>query len=110
MRKIRDVDAHIVWYWSDSSTSQTEPEEDASCNPGDLFVRKDESGRIRVWMQVLEGGWKRIQPGGWHPTLPGYLLRILPNGEPRWITKKTATTYRGREKRQANVVSTPNCL
>lgn len=104
-RKMRDVDAYVVWYLSQgpeplSSTPSI------SANPGDLFIhRRTAEEGAQFWVVGKSGTWDVITVGGEHPLLSAYRLHILANGDPGWVTRKTATTYRGRQKRQANVVS-----
>lgn len=105
-RKIRGVEAHVVWYLSQGIKPLLQPNGSIECSPGDLFVhRSAEDGATRIWVRNVEETWAIIHHGGSHPVMPLYRLRMLATGEPRWITRKTETTYRGREKRQPSTVS-----
>lgn len=110
-RKIRDMDAHYVWFLSVASGPLSYPGGDFSSSAGDLFVRREgPGGTSQYWIKNCNNSWDRIYPGETHPStsMSSYRLHILGNGEPRWVTKKTATTYRGREKR--NGVDVRNLL
>lgn len=43
--------------------------------------------------------WQVVDEGHPHPQLDGYVLRVLDNAEPRWVTQETWRTYVGRWKR-----------
>lgn len=103
---MRDVDAYIVWYLSEGSEPLPYPCPAVVANVGDLFIHRQAQDEVgHLWVVGSSGTWDDIDIGGQHPLLSGYRLHLLANGHPGWVTKKTATTYRGRQKRQANVVS-----
>lgn len=105
-RKMRDVDAYIVWYLSEGLEPLPYPHSSIVANPGDLFIHRRSCDEVeKIWVMGKDGLWDEIVIGGKHPLLSGYRLHLLANRDPGWVTKKTATTYRGRQKRQANVVS-----
>lgn len=103
-RKIRDIDAYIVWYLSTGIGHISYPSQ-SSADPGDLYLHREKGGNTQIWLRTLDLQWKPTNAGDSHPCLTGYRLHMLFSGEPRWVTKKTVTTYRGREKRQTSVVS-----
>lgn len=103
-RKIRDIDAYIVWYLSTGIERIAHPSQ-SSADPGDLYLHREQGGDVQIWLRTLDLRWKPTNVGDSHPFLTGYRLHMLLSGEPRWVTKKTVTTYRGREKRQVSVVS-----
>lgn len=105
-RKMRDVDAYVVWYLSEGPEPLSRPHSSTGANPGDLFIHRPVRGEEgQIWVVGKDGIWGKIAIGGKHPLLSGYRLHLLANRDPGWVTKKTATTYRGRQKRQANAVS-----
>lgn len=104
-RKMRDVDTFVVWYLSEGPEPLSHFEPSIAANPGDLFIHRRGDKEEQIWVVGESGTWSEIVIGGKHPLLSEYRLHLLANGDPGWVTKKTATTYRGRQKRQANAVS-----
>ena len=98
--KIRDYNASVRWFPSEGSFQLDQPvQSDMDSEPaevGDLFVHQW-SGGTQVWMWDANACWKSVNPGDPHPTLTKHRLQLLTKGEPRWVTKKTQTTYRSRK-------------
>ena len=65
---------------------------------GSLYVHKTPDGQEN-WIRVNDGLWESVQAAHPHPFLKGYVLSFLSNGEPRWVTKESLRTYKGREKK-----------
>ena len=65
----------------------------------DIYVHQDQSkGVFQVW--VWSGDrWTDAQVDTCHPVLSGYHLKLLPNGDPSWVTRKTMITDQGRAKK-----------
>lgn len=102
-RKIRAINTRYIWFLSMGSEALTKPSDDIQAEPGDLFVHMFKT-KEQIWIKANGRGWEMIVPGDPHPTMPAYRLHVLDNGEPRWITRKTATTYRGRQRRHMDEV------
>ncbi|KAJ3502714.1 hypothetical protein NLJ89_g8760 [Agrocybe chaxingu] len=95
--KIRDLDAWVKWFPSTGGCQlhQPLPCED-QVEHGDLYVHKWAAG-TQLWMWNANGQWENVEIGHPHPTLPRHRLLLLATGEPRWVTKKTQTTYKSRK-------------
>jgi hypothetical protein len=92
--KIRGLDYFMRWYKAENSTSGPP---DLSARTGDLFLHQnDNASGLRFWIWDT-GRWIEVVSGHQHPLFPDRVLHILPQGEPRWITRKTMTTYKGRK-------------
>ena len=68
-------------------------------SPADIYVHQDQSkGVFQIW--VWSGDrWTDAQVDTCHPVLSGYHLKLLHNGDPSWVTRKTMITDQGRAKK-----------
>ncbi|KAH9939150.1 hypothetical protein B0H21DRAFT_50140 [Amylocystis lapponica] len=98
--KIRNLDEAIVWWASQGNSSILGPSAAVEAASGDLYVHKQGDGRVQVWIWSPSEDWQPVTAGHAHPALPGYVLRVLKNGEPRWITRHTMRTYLGRDRKR----------
>lgn len=97
--KIRGVDLQLVWYESVGSTPLNCPEP-CPADPGTLFVHKHrESLEPQIWVMGMDASWISAIVGDSHPLLSKHRLHVSASGLPRWVTRKTVTTYMGRKKR-----------
>ena len=94
--KIRDHDAFVWWFESKGDGKLVRPTAPGEGNLGDLYVHQW-AGGVQCWMWDLGVGWIRAEVGHAHPTLAQHRLHILDNAEPRWVTRKTHTTYGSRK-------------
>ncbi|KAH9914048.1 uncharacterized protein B0H18DRAFT_1125856 [Fomitopsis serialis] len=87
------------WYLSSGAKLMEAPPDKLAAQEGSIYVhdRGDEDQQIWLW---TDGHWVVASPGCAHPFLSDYRLRLPPNGEPRWVTAKTITTYQGRQKKR----------
>ncbi|KAH7920022.1 hypothetical protein BV22DRAFT_1050657 [Leucogyrophana mollusca] len=53
---------------------------------------------VQSWIWNDDHEWESVDEGACHPVLPNRRLWLQTREEPSWITRKTATTYRGRGK------------
>ena len=60
---------------------------------------------MQLWLRDCSQAWVPVDALHPHPYMPDYVLYILHNHEPRWVTKDTVRTYRGREKKRAFAVT-----
>ena len=72
-----------------------------SLNPGDLYVHTATGDRRQIWLRTADGRWSAVQLHHPHPYLSGYVLNVLSNGEPSWVTAETIRTYASRVKKRA---------
>lgn len=63
---------------------------------GHIFVHKYSSKPdVQTWNGT---SWSSITTGCQHPSLTNYKFNVLHNGEPSWITRKSAMTYQSKRK------------
>ncbi|KAI6146706.1 hypothetical protein BKA82DRAFT_4015550 [Pisolithus tinctorius] len=71
----------------------------------DLYVHHNQTeGAFQVWIRS-ETGWIKAAVDTHHPTLSDYRLKLLDNGEPSWVLRKTMVTDRGRAKRKQEALT-----
>ncbi|KAI6140515.1 hypothetical protein BKA82DRAFT_4019323 [Pisolithus tinctorius] len=71
----------------------------------DLYVHHNQTERaFQVWIRS-ETGWIKAAVDTHHPTLSDYRLKLLDNGEPSWVLRKTMVTDRGRAKRKQEALT-----
>jgi hypothetical protein len=94
-RKVRGTDQFMCWY-EVARTSEEPPSLPAKT--GDLFLERcGDASELRVWLWESDR-WNKIASEHPHPLLPNRVLYINPSGDPRWVTRKTLTTYRSRKR------------
>lgn len=96
---IRSRPEKVVWYASEGSPLLVVPVAPTLAEVGDVYVHKSE-GEVQVWLRIDDGTWQPVGERHPHPRLKGHVLRLLDNGDPRWVTKDTFRTYLGRRKKQ----------
>jgi len=64
---------------------------------GDLFVQKNRTGEMRIWLWNNDQWHLDIRDGCVHPTLGDYQLNVRTGSDPTWVTRKTRVTYIGKE-------------
>ncbi|KAH9931492.1 uncharacterized protein B0H18DRAFT_989616 [Fomitopsis serialis] len=97
---IRSRPEKVRWYPASGPRLVDVPVAPAIASVGDLFINYFGDGQIQVWLRRDPPSWTKVNDSHPHPTIEGYVLRILDNGEPRWVTKETYRTYLGRDKKQ----------
>lgn len=98
---IRGLKDKTVWFSSRGEELLTVPTAVPSpqLRLGDLFVHVSTGNRKQVWLWDAER-WIPTELHHPHPYLRGYVLNILANGEPSWVTKDTIRTYMSRVKKR----------
>ncbi|KAI0058916.1 hypothetical protein BV25DRAFT_1840599, partial [Artomyces pyxidatus] len=88
------------WYASSGVHPLSQPPQCTGTEVGHLFVHVvGQNEDVQIWMWDETKAWTRISRGH----ILGHRLWIRPDGAPRWVTRKTATTYDGREKKKGKV-------
>lgn len=98
---IRSRPEKIIWYASEGPPLDAVPVAPTLAEVGDVYVHKSE-GDVQVWLRIENGRWLPVSERHPHPRLKDYVLRLLDNGDPRWVTKDTFRTYLGRRKKQSS--------
>ncbi|KAH9920704.1 uncharacterized protein B0H18DRAFT_1121796 [Fomitopsis serialis] len=90
----------VCWYQSSGAKLIAAPPDKPAAQEGSLYIhdRGDKEDQ-QIWLWT-NGKWVAVSPNCAHPTLSDYRLKLTPNGEPRWVTAKTITTYEGRQKKR----------
>lgn len=98
---IRGLKDKTVWFSSRGDQLLTIPiaVPSSQLRLGDLFVHVATGNRKQVWLWNADR-WVPIELHDPHPYLRGYVLNVLANGEPSWVTKDTIRTYIGRIKKR----------
>ncbi|KAI9070015.1 hypothetical protein FKP32DRAFT_1586433 [Trametes sanguinea] len=102
---IRSRNEKIVWFSSSGDAPLQAPPSVSASRYCDLYVHSVAGGSVQVWLCDESGTWNPVQMFHPHPYLRGHVLNILPNHEPRWVTKDTARTYKARAKKRVRDVS-----
>jgi hypothetical protein len=109
-RKVRGLAQITRWFESTDDTALSSPPRIPHVQVGDLFVHHAIGEQSQIWLwDATESNWLNVTVGHPHPSLFNYRLSIKASGEPRWVTRKTASTYKGRGKK-AKLGVYPNCL
>ncbi|OBZ70787.1 hypothetical protein A0H81_09431 [Grifola frondosa] len=103
---IRGRGEKIVWYLSNGDSPLSVPPT-VLAQSGELFLHNYNHNSRQIWIRTPSLDWTLIDEGYPHPDLDEYVLH-LSNGEPRWVTKETMRTYKGREKKRERNISTPS--
>lgn len=95
-RKICNLDLIMFWFVSDGPEPINE-----LLRPGlrfaDLYLHLHGALEVQIWIWNGNGTWEMIEQGYVHPQLPDCWLWLPSRDEPSWITRKTASTYKGRQ-------------
>ncbi|KAH9914571.1 uncharacterized protein B0H18DRAFT_125385 [Fomitopsis serialis] len=95
---IRSRAEKVVWFASEGPPLTAVALPPTIANVGDVYVHKT-LGSVQIWLRAASGTWLPIAEQHPHPIITGYVLRLLENGDPRWVTKETFRTYVGRQKK-----------
>jgi hypothetical protein len=98
--KIRGLDQVVHWFDSHGCEPLLTP---PPCEPlecGDLYIHQSLSAPTarQMWIWSAKRCWEDARENQVHPFLPMHRLWLGANGEPRWVTQKTVSTYKGRGK------------
>ncbi|EPS97775.1 hypothetical protein FOMPIDRAFT_1018172 [Fomitopsis schrenkii] len=90
----------VRWYSSHGKPLEDVPVPPSLALCGDLYVHRSGTD-VAMWLRIDSESpmWQPVDEGRPHPHMDGYVLRLLDNGEPRWVTQETWRTYVGRWKR-----------
>ncbi|KAI6014316.1 hypothetical protein EDC04DRAFT_2609058 [Pisolithus marmoratus] len=98
-QKIRNLDTVVGCYSTSHELLLPHPPPCPHAKSGDLYIhRYDGNRRIQIWVRD-EGCWiADVADGHHHPVLSGYRLYVTDGLGPTWVTKKTRSTYKGRDR------------
>ncbi|KAG2747837.1 hypothetical protein P692DRAFT_20688065, partial [Suillus brevipes Sb2] len=98
--KIRGLDQIMHWFDSRGCEPLLVPLPYESLECGDLYIHQSFStpNTRQIWIWSAQGSWEAAQENQGHPLLPMHRLWFGTTGEPRWVTQKTISTYKGRLK------------
>ncbi len=85
-----------VWFSSAAVNALEVPPDLREAKVTDLYVHQCGNGTKQVWLLDANRSWLSIDLLHPHPHLEGYMLNLLNNGEPSWVTRETVRTYQGR--------------
>ncbi|KAG2140878.1 hypothetical protein BD769DRAFT_1662806 [Suillus cothurnatus] len=102
--KIRGLDQVMHWYDSRGCEPMLSPPPCESLECGDLYIHQTLSTPTtrQMWIWSAQQGWEDAEENQVHPLLPMHRLWFGATGEPRWVTQKTISTYKGRLKVSAS--------
>ena len=91
----------LIWFSSQSTDLLASPMSTpgTTLQNGNLYVHTASGERRQVWIWE-NGKWSDVEIYHPHPHLTGYVLNLLSNGEPSWVTMETIRTYKGRAKKR----------
>ena len=96
--KLRGVDSTVGRYMYEGDKPLSRPPSGLHAMLGDLFVQKHSTGDIKIWLWNNDQWLPDIRDGCVHPTLVDYRLNVRAGSDPTWVTRKTRTTYIGKER------------
>lgn len=96
--KIRGVDHHFVIFHSSGDQQLQAPAPELFSRPGDVYLHQH-GPTTQLWVRET-CNWVPGGPAHQHPFLQDHRLHFVSPDQPRWVHKKTLTTYRGREKKK----------
>ncbi|KAI0054402.1 hypothetical protein BV25DRAFT_1922716 [Artomyces pyxidatus] len=103
--KIRGKEERLRWYETSGGHKILRPPTELEpVEVGDIFIHKvtnNHTTMLQKWMWDKSRHWVPIEVGRRHPLPSVSHLRfwLHRDGTPGWITKKTAATYQGRERK-----------
>ncbi|KAG1854900.1 hypothetical protein F4604DRAFT_1932561 [Suillus subluteus] len=105
--KIRGLDQIMHWFYSRGCEPLLAPPPCESLECGDLYIHQPLStpNTRQMWIWSAQESWEDAQENQAHPLLPMHRLWFGATGEPRWVTQKTISTYKGRLKVSASKIS-----
>ena len=104
-KAIRSREECVMFYKSSGAQSLDSPPAmpqayDHPLRIADLYVHHGwTEDTFQTWMWSGRQ-WTEVGVDTLHPLLSGYHLKLLDNGEPSWVTRKTMVTDQGRMKRK----------
>lgn len=98
--KFRGLNQLMHWFDSRGCEILLSPPPCDALECGDLYIHQSLSTPTtrQMWIWSAQQCWEVVKENHVHPTLPMHRLWIGVTGEPRWVTQKTISTYRGRLK------------
>ncbi|KAG1786746.1 uncharacterized protein HD556DRAFT_1449405 [Suillus plorans] len=98
--KICGLDQVMHWYDSRSCEPLLAPPPCESLECGDLYIHQSLSTPTthQMWIWSAQQAWEDAQENQVHPLLPMHRLWFSATGEPRWVTQKTISMYKGHLK------------
>lgn len=104
VRGYRKGTGQTVWYRSSGFAPLQAPPASlcATADPTDLFLFHDmRNSKVQVWMLGEDRVWHTVEDGHVHPTNASRRLRILPCGDPSWVTRATYNGYTYHRRKAA---------
>lgn len=99
----------MAWYASNGEWLGEVPVPAVIAQPADLFINVVEKERqVQVFLRMEPPSWKAVEERHPHPTIEGYVLHLLDNFEPRWVTNVTYRTYMGRWRKSGKLGPEPS--
>ncbi|KAG2738631.1 hypothetical protein P692DRAFT_20851636 [Suillus brevipes Sb2] len=98
--KIRGLNQVMRWFDSCGCEMLLSPLPCEALECGDLYIHQSLSTPTtrQMWIWSAQRCWEVVKEHHVHPTLPMHRLWLGVTGEPRWVTQKTISTYKGRLK------------
>ncbi|EGO25777.1 hypothetical protein SERLADRAFT_437511 [Serpula lacrymans var. lacrymans S7.9] len=101
--KIRNLEKHITVFESKGNCAFSVPPPVVSSQTGDIFIhRYGISEKMQIWVRDSRSNWGDASLGDTHPFLFDYRLNMSSQGKLSWVTKKTVSTYRGRDRKRSS--------
>ncbi|KAG1848459.1 hypothetical protein F4604DRAFT_1935408 [Suillus subluteus] len=102
--KIRGLNQIMHWFDSRGCEPLLAPPPCESLECGDLYIHQSLStpNTRQIWIWTAQESWEDAQENQTHPLLPMHRLWFGATGEPRWVTQKTISTYKGHLKVSAS--------
>ncbi|KAG2094664.1 uncharacterized protein F5147DRAFT_778971 [Suillus discolor] len=96
--KICGLDQIMHWFDSRGCEPLLAPPPCESLECGDLYIHQSLStlNTRQIWIWSAQGSWEAAQENQAHPLLPMHRLWFGVTGEPRWVTQKTISMYKGQ--------------
>lgn len=96
--KIRGTSSRAFYFPSAGIQPLSSPLPCPSAEKDDIYIHSYEHG-VQLWQHDNQGQWRMVQEGCDHPAIPDRVLHLTAKYEPKWVTRKTISTYRGRYRR-----------
>ncbi|KAH7906905.1 hypothetical protein BJ138DRAFT_1117160 [Hygrophoropsis aurantiaca] len=103
--KMRGKQVMVGRYLSARETAIQHPPECAQAQLGDLFIHRWGDRQIQIWLWDEQSWQPDVTDGHIHPVVQDHRLYIRDGIDPTWVTRKTRTTYRGRDRQKGNGVA-----
>ena len=101
--KFPGLDAYMGRFISSSKQPLAHPPSRISdlARPTDLYIHHYGDRKLQIWLWDGDKWIGNIKDGRPHPSLKDYCLYVTEGREPKWVKRKTRTTYKGRQIREA---------